>query len=429
MTAPDVVIIGAGQAGLSISRCLSRDGVEHVVLDQGRVAESWRSARWDAFCLVTPNWSIRLAGQDYDGDDPNGFLPRDELLALVERYAEKFGAPVRCGQEVERVIPRSAGGFEVRTRQGLQLFSRIVVVATGTHRLPRFPAVLPSAGQPDDASHLAAWSSGRVAHLHVAQYRNPTQLPTGGVLVVGSAQSGCQIADELNRAGREVVLSTGRTGRLPRRYRGRDIIEWQQRMGFLDRPASALEHPAHRFRADPHLSGHDGGRTLDLRSLNQAGIRLAGRLTTLNGELAQFDDQLPNNLSFADSFATRVVREIDEFILQERMDAPPACDTNSDVGFKGERFIPDSPRRLDLGAEGIASVVWATGFRHDFGWVRAPVFDDYGYPAQTAGRTAVPGLHFLGLNYVDQRKSGILYGVGEDAERLARIIRKDLGHG
>lgn len=406
----DVVVIGAGQAGLSISHCLSRSGIEHVVLERDAIGASWQSARWSSFCLVTPNWATRLAGRCYDGDEPDGFMGRDELLQWLRKYATDFAVPVQAPVTVTAVIPRSDGRYELPTLQGPTFVCRAVVVATATHAHPRIPAFSESL----DAS---------IAQVHASQYRDPQSLAPGGVMVVGSAQSGCQFADELLRAGRSVWLATGRTGRLPRRYRGKDIIAWQQTMGFLDRPASALEEPAHRFRPDPHLTGARGGETLDLRELSQKGAQLTGRLRAMAGRVARFDSDLDANLGFADDFAARVLGDVDAFISRESVKAPVADSANSDLGYQGHRFVPEYPSQLDLVATGITTVIWATGFRHDFTWIQAPVFDQFGYPIQSAGVTTSPGLHFLGLNYVERRGSGILYGVGEDAERLGAVIR------
>jgi putative flavoprotein involved in K+ transport len=409
----DVVVIGAGQAGLSISHCLSRSGIEHLVLEREAIGASWQFARWSSFCLVTPNWATRLAGRWYDGAEPDGFMPRDELVQWLRKYASDFAVPVQTPVTVTAVVPRRGGRYELHTAQGRTFVCRAVVVATATHAHPKIPAFANSL----DAS---------IAQVHASQYRDPQSLAPGGVMVVGSAQSGCQFADELLRAGRAVWLATGRTGRLPRRYRGRDIIAWQQAMGFLDRPASALEEPAHRFRPDPHLTGARGGETLDLLELSKRGAQLTGRLRTIAGCVAQFDSDLDANLGFADDFAARVLGDVDAFISRQAVKAPVADNANSDLGYQGDRFVPEYPSQLDLVAAGLGTVIWATGFHHDFTWVKAPVFDQFGYPIQSAGVTSSPGLHFLGLNYVERRGSGILYGVGEDAERLCEVIRANL---
>ena len=401
----DVAIVGAGQAGLSLSHCLRAAGIEHLLCERGDVAESWRAQRWNSFCLVTPNWTMRLAGRPYAGNDPHGFMGRDEIIERLCDYGA--GAPVHRGVTVTSVA-RHGGGWQLGTGDGQRLAARRVVIATATHSAPAMP---PLAHNRDD-----------VFTLHASDYRAPEALPAGAVLVVGSGQSGTQIAQELHAAGREVYLATSRVGRLPRRYRGRDAIEWQALMGFLDRHASALDSPAHRFRPDPHLSGRGGGRTLDLRRFAEAGITLTGRLARLRGPVAEFAQDLADNLGFADRFAGNFERAVDGYIRGASLRAAPAPQA------KGERTAPTGPARLQLGPGGVAVIVWATGFHFDFSWIDAPgVFDADGYPRQCAGLTAAPGLHFLGLNYVEHRRSGILYGAGVEATALTAVIAAGLG--
>ncbi len=413
MRSVDVAIVGAGHAGLSLSYCLTHQGIEHVILERGCIAQSWRSDRWDSFRLVTPNWSVRLAGRPYGGGDPHGFMSRAELVGLLEVYARSFAAPVESPIDVDSLSVRTDGRFELRSLQGVTYLARVAVVATATHRFPRVP---------DFADAVAA----DVEQVHASRYRQPGALADGAVLVVGSAQTGCQLSDELNRAGREVYLATGRTGRLPRRYRGRDIIAWQREMGFLDRCASALPSPAMRFRPDPHLTGQDGGRTLDLRALSKQGVTLTGRIKRISAGAVTFADDLESNLGAADDFAAKVLSDVDAYICNNALNTAVADEDNSDLGYLGERFVPSAPARLDLKQQGISTVLWATGFRHDFGWVDARVFDDFGYPVQRAGRTAITGLHFHGLNYIDRRASGILYGAEQDAEQMSGVISAEL---
>lgn len=425
----DVAIVGAGQAGLSLSFRLTELGIEHVVLERGAIAESWRSSRWDSFCLVTPNWTVRLAGEPYRDDEPDGFMGRDALVAYLARYAASFDAPVMTGVDVTEIRPalnapaRSSGGsrgggrassdprpWEVVTRSGPTYSAQSVVIATATHQRPRWPQQMfptPPAG---------------IQFLHASAYRSEAELPRGTVVVVGSGQSGTQLALELHEAGREVVLSTSRVGRLPRRYRGKDAIGWQADMGFLDRHARALETPAHRFNPDPHLSGRNGGETLDLRAFARRGISLAGRLTAIEAGHIGFGDELPQHLVFADQFARNFAQRVDSFIAEHGVDAPPpetVCP---------ETFSPQACSALGFSDASPVTVLWATGFEFDFSWIDAPdVFDAQGYPQQAKGRTVRQGLHFLGLNYVEHRRSGILYGAGRDAAELASVIARDLG--
>ena len=403
----DAVVVGAGQGGLAVSWFLTRLGIGHIVLERSSIASSWRERRWDSFWTVTPNWSIALPGAEYAGGDPDGFLTRDELVRHFERWAESFDAPVRCGVEVRRVR-RSGDGFEVETSGGA-CRARNVVVATGTYQTPHIPPV-------------AGRLPGRLKQIAADDYKRPDMLPPGGVMVVGAGQTGCQIAEELHEAGREVWLCVGRAGRLPRRWRGRDCIAWQRDMGYLDRTPDMLESPEARFRADPHLTGRNGGYTLSLHDFHRRGIRLLGRLTGCDGERASFDGGLHAGMRFADEFADRITGEFDRHIRERGIDAPPPTAEELAGGPPADGAMPDMLRELDLAAGGIGSVVWATGYRHDFSWIEAPVLDGAGYPVAPGGVSACPGLYFAGLNWMTWRKSGILWGVGEDARSVARHL-------
>ena len=405
----EVVIIGAGQGGLAVSHYLSGPGIEHVVLERSSIASSWRDHRWDSFCTVTPNWSMRLPGAEYAGDDPDGFLPRDELVRHFERWAESFDAPVRCGVEATGVRPVQ-DGFEVDTRNG-RYHARNVVVATSTYQNVRIPAV--SARLPP-----------RLAQLTSHDYKNPDMVPPGAVMVVGSGQTGAQIAEELHAAGRRVHLCVGRAGRLPRRYRGRDAVAWQRDMGYLDRTPDMLDNPADRFRGDPHLTGKDGGRTLSLHDFHRSGIRLLGRLVDCDGERGRFDGELHAQIRFADEFSDRIIEQFERHILKNQVDAPPPTAVELAGGPPPGGDLPDVVRELDLAESGINTVIWALGYRFDFSWIEAPVLDDAGYPMAPGGITACPGLYFMGLNWMTWRKSGIIYGVGDDGRSVAEDIAR-----
>ena len=399
-----VVIVGAGQAGLSLSYLLRQRNIDHVVLERGRIAESWRSQRWDSFCLVTPNWTVRLADAGYGGAEPDGFMGKAELVALIERYASAAALPVHTGINVTRAS-LSNDGWRVASADDKVWHATTLVVATATHQLPRFPDV------------KAQCES--VHHVHAADYRNPAQLSAGEVLVVGSGQSGVQIADELNRAGRQVTLATSRVGRVPRTYRGRDSIAWQAQMGFLDRHADALDSPEDRFRADPMLSGYDGGRTMDLRELAARGIQLAGRLESATSGRLHFTDELNENMRFADAFAERFEQAVDQLIVERELRVPHA--------LAGPALaLPSAINSVATGPGGIEVIVWATGFARDLSWLHAPVpFDRCGYPEQRNWHCGLPGLHFLGFNYLEHRRSGILYGAGVEARALADRLTHD----
>jgi putative flavoprotein involved in K+ transport len=393
----DTIVVGGGQAGLSVSWHLKRAGREHVVLDRGRIGDTWRR-RWDAFCLVTPNWCCRLPGFPYDGDEPNGFMLRDQIVDYVERFAKSFDPPYRSGVQVRQVGRSDQGGrFSLDTSEGI-LEADNVIISVGTHQHPNIPKW----------SHRLA---KEIVQLHTRDYRNPAQLPDGAVLVVGSGQSGCQVAEDLFGAGREVHLCVGSAGREQRRYRGRDALEWAELTGFMD--LTVDEHAkgrAIRFKPHPHLSGRDGGRTIDLRRMALDGVQLHGRLTDAEGTRVHFADDLAENLDAIDKACREDLAEVDEFIAKNGLDAP-----ESDPQTFIWQPTPE-PATLDLKRAGIGSVVYGTGFHPDFRWIDLPLFDDRGYPRYERGITEVPGFYFVGLHWMHTLGSGLFYGVGRDAE-------------
>jgi putative flavoprotein involved in K+ transport len=402
----EVAVIGAGQAGLAASRHLTEQGRDHVLLERaGQVGERWRTDRWDSLTLVSPNWSLRLPGFSYAGDDPDGFLSRAGVVDYLEDYAASFGPPVRFGTEVTSVTAQPAGtGFLVSTDAG-RIAADTVIVATGPYHSPALPAA---------AARLPAG----VRQLHSATYRNPGELPPGAVLVVGTGQSGAQIAEELYLSGREVFLSVGSSGRAPRRYRGRDIIWWLLTVGFFDETFEEAHEPKSREGGIPHLSGKDGGHSLNLHRFARDGVRLLGGVRGAAGGTLRLAGDLYKNLAKADGFAAFAAEAIDSFIAQTGLDAPP----DEDESPLRDGFATESVLELDLAAAGITSVVWATGYRYDFGPIRFDVFDQHGYPVQRQGVTAVPGLYFLGLQWMHTRKSATFWGVGEDAEHIVGHI-------
>jgi putative flavoprotein involved in K+ transport len=402
----DVIVVGAGQAGLALSHFLAADRRDHVVLERGNIGESWRSQRWDSFCMVTPNWTIRLPGMPYDGNDPDGFMPSAEFIARLERFAETFSAPLATGQDV-KTIRRENGAFTVQTSDRAWR-ARNVVVASGHYAAPRRPGA--ATALPSD-----------ICQIDAIDYRNPDQLPPGAVLVVGSGQTGCQIVEDLIRAGRRVFLCVGRSGRLPRRYRGRDCLYWQHQMGWLDRTPDMLDSPGDRFRGDPHLSGRDGGYTISLHRFAHDGVRLLGHLEGVDGHAVALAGDVAEKLAAADAYADWFFSTIDAFIAADGLSFPPPDPSNTDDG--GPRgAAPETPRSLSLKDEKIGTVIWATGFTFDFGWVDGVTCDPFGYPSQRRGATDVPGLYFLGLNWMYRRKSGIIYGSGDDAAYVAAHI-------
>ena len=401
----DTIVVGGGQAGLSVSWHLKQVGREHLVLDRGKIGDTWRQ-RWDSFCLVTPNWCCQLPGFPYDGDEPEGFMLRDQIVAYVERFATSFEPPFRGGVEVRRVGPSSDGGrFSLDTSEGV-LGADNVIIAVGTHQKPSVPAW---------GNKLA----DDIVRLHTHDYWNPAQLPDGAVLVVGSGQSGCQVVEDLLGTGREVHLCVGSAGRLPRRYRDRDIVQWLDASGFTEMPVD--EHPAGRairFKPNAHLSGRDGGRTIDLRRLALDGVRLHGRLMDAQGYQVRFADDLAENLDAIDKACRERLARIDEYIAKSGAEAPA-----SDLEPVDWRPAPE-PATLDLGQAGIGSVIYGTGFRFDFGWIDLPVFDERGYPRYERGVTEVPGLYFAGLHWLHTWGSGLFYQVGRDAEYVVDHLRR-----
>ncbi len=395
----DVVVVGAGQAGLAASRELNAAGVPHVVLERGRVAETWRN-RWDSFCLVTPNWSIRLP--DWEPvPDPDGFLPRDDLVAAFERYAAGLHAPVQEDTDVTTIAPLPGGGLRLETSRGA-LRARSVVLATGAYARPHRP---PAAdGLPD-----------YVLALDAADYRAPDQIPPGRVLVVGSGQTGCQLAEELHLAGRDVVLACGKSPWVHRRIAGRDIVWWLLESGFLDVTVEWLPSPLARLAANVQATGRDGGHDLTYRELHAMGVALAGRLDRVGNHTVTFAPDLAASIAWGDARHGDVMGFVRR-LAEERgiglEDATPP-----------EPFAPPAPEELDLRDTG--AVIFTCGYRPDqAAWVRAgDAFDALGFPRHRDGAsTAAAGLYFVGVHFMRTRKSALLCGVGEDAKLVAGAV-------
>jgi len=393
-------VIGGGQAGLATSHELAVAGVEHVVLERGRVGQSWR-ARWDSFCLVTPNWTIMLPGGAYEGDDPDGFLPRDRIAEHLETYAASFEAPVREGVEVTSLAVRPEGGFLLETSEG-DLRSGVVVVATGAYQRPHRPRGAETL--PPDLPQLDAET-----------YRNPRSLPEGDVLVIGSGQTGCQISEELRIAGREVFLSCGRAPWAPRRLGGHDIVWWALETGFLDQPVGSLPAPEARLWGNILATGRARGHDLHLRTLREAGVTLLGHFLGAEGRRARFAPDLGESVAWGDERYRQLMGLIQKTATERGLPMPEIAEP--------EPFDPSVPEELDLTRVG--AVVFAGGFRPDYGrWVHVPAaFDDLGFPIHVEGASsAAEGLYFVGVHFLRTRKSSLLSGVGEDAAIVARQI-------
>jgi putative flavoprotein involved in K+ transport len=404
----DTVVVGAGQAGLIMSYHLGRAGREHVVLDRRETLGGGWQDRWDAFQLVSPSWTTGLPGFPYDGPEPDEYLHRDGVIARMAGYATAIEAPVRLGTKVDRLTAdgSNAARFRLETSRGT-IRARDVIVATGAFHTPKIPPT---------ASAFAP----RIYQLHAHDYRNADQLPPGGVLLVGSGQTGCQLAEELQEVGRDVTLSVGHCGRAPRRYRGKDFFWWLRRIieqgPDLGTPLPAVDtlpDPRARFACNPHLSGHGGGHDTNLRKFAAGGIRLVGRFEGADGERARFAADLSANLQFADEFFDQRFRTLWEtFAERAGFDLPHDDRELFD-------FEPPEVAELDLASSSISTVLWTTGYAPDYGWLDLPVIGDFGLPRQVRGVSDVPGLTFLGLLWQHNQGSANLAGVAKDAEFLA----------
>lgn len=395
-----VIIIGGGQAGLAMSWSLTQKDIPHLILERHRLAWAWREQRWDNFCLVTPNWQCKLPGFPYDGNDPHGFMVKDEIIAYIERYARRFNPPLREGVNVSRVS-KQTGGFLIETSEGNYSAGQ-VVVAVGNYHRPRFP-------------DLAAQLPPHIMQVHSANYRSSQQLPDGEVLVVGSAQSGAQIAEDLHLAGRKVHLCVGSAPRVARFYRGRDVVDWLDDMGHYK--LTVDDHPLGedaRRKTNHYVTGRDGGRDIDLREFARQGMALYGRLLGYADGKLQTGDDLQRNLDAADATSQKIKDSIDAWIAQQGIDAP------EEARYQAV-WQPEQPSRaIDLSR--ISAVIWAVGFHTDFSWIDIPVFDDKGYPVHRRGVSTHNGLYFLGLPWLWTWGSGRFEGVGEDAVWIADAV-------
>ena len=405
----DVVIIGGGQAGLSVSYFLTEQGCKHVVLEKDQIGASWKK-RWDSFHMVTPNWMLQLPGFPYQGDNPEGFLTREETVNHLESYVKQFNPRVEhLAVTAVRMDPDNLG-YTVETKE-TTFHTKNVVVATGAYQMKKIPA------------EISDQIDKTVSQIHSSEYRNPNELRPGNVLVVGTGQSGCQIAKELNEAGRKVFLSVGSCGRLPRRYRGIDGTWWATKLGIYDRTVDQLGSPREKYACNPHVSGHNQGEDINLRQFAVDGITLLGRLDEAHGMTVNLRPDLSDNLAKADAFADRIMNGVDHYVTMNGMNLP---DDEKRIQYEALKTnkIP-TITELDLIEAGITTIIWATGYTPDFSWIKLPIFDDDGYPVHDRGITAYQGLYFIGLPWLHKAKSATLYGVGEDAEYISEDI---LGH-
>lgn len=402
----ETVIVGGGQAGLALSYFLTQERREHVILEKrDRPGSAWTAQRWDSFTLVTPNWTFCLPGGEYDGGDPHGFMPRSEIERRFKEYASRYDMPLRYGMEVTGVAQQD-GRYLVET-SGRSYRARNVVIASGLFQRPKVPAW---AGQvPAGIFQVAA-----------CDYRNPQQLPPGAVLVAGSGQSGCQIAEELNEAGHKVYLCLGSAGRIPRHYRGRDAVEWNMITGFFDRTQDMLPSLAARFASNPLVTGKNGGHSLNFHKFHRDGIVLLGRALSMQDGRLRLAPDVRECVVKADTFEREYIKKIDAAIQQHGFDDPP-----EQLPQLTDALSAPVIETLDFKAAGIAAVVWTGGFAFDYSLVKLPVVDSYGFPLTQRCVTQYPGLFFLGMPWLSAAKSGLLMGVGADAAYVAgRIVSR-----
>ncbi|GAA3681165.1 NAD(P)/FAD-dependent oxidoreductase [Arthrobacter ginkgonis] len=404
----EVVIVGAGQAGVAMSEHLSKAGVPHLVLERDRIAERWRSGRWDSLVANGPAWHDRFPGLEFSDVAPDAFASKEQVADYFEEYAEKFNAPIRCGVEVTSVRKNiGRPGFRVETSEGT-IDARYVVAATGPFQRPVIPALVP-----DQAG---------IRQIHSSSYRNPQQLPEGPVLVVGAGSSGVQIAEEIRKSGRQVYLAVGPHDRPPRAYRGRDFCWW---LGVLNKwEASAPPQGAEHVTIA--VSGANGGHTVDFRALAESGIRLVGRAESYRNGTLRFAPDLGGNIARGDANYLALLQEADAYIERNGLDLPEEPEAH--ILGPDPECVTNPLLELDLAGAGVASIVWATGFAVDYGWLQVDTFDPNGRPKHQRGVASEPGVYFLGLPWQSRRGSSFIWGVWHDAKYLADHIKIQRGY-
>jgi putative flavoprotein involved in K+ transport len=401
-----VIIVGGGQAGLAISYCLKQKSIDHVIFEKNQIGYAWQQKRWDTFCLVTPNWQCTLPGYPYQGNNPDGFMERDEIVAYIKDYAKSFDPPIKEGVEIFSVTKNNSQGlFEITSSIGNYTANQ-VVIATGSYHQAKIP-------------RIAEKFIDNILQLHSADYKNPESLPEGEVLVVGSGQSGCQIAEDLHLAGRKTHLCVGGAPRSPREYRGRDVVVWLEQLGYYDLSINEHADPESvRNKTNHYLTGRDGGHEIDLRQFALEGMQLYGSLKDVQGDNLEFKPNLRHNLDRADDVYESIKSTIDEYINRNNIDAP--IESPSQPVWQPETEVLE----LDYQKNNITAVVWCIGYNTNFSWVNVPVFDGKGYPSHDRGVTNVRGLYFLGLPWLYTWGSGRFSGIARDAEYLSDYIAK-----
>jgi putative flavoprotein involved in K+ transport len=407
----EVLVVGGGQAGVAMSEHLGDAGVPHLVLERHRIAERWRSERWDSLVANGPAWHDRFPGLKIDGVDPHGFAAKDQVADYFVAYAEKIGAPIRCGVDVTSVR-RNVGrpGFRVETTDGT-IDARFVVAATGPFQRPVIPPIFPDGAVP--------------VQMHSSGYRNPQQLPDGAVLVVGAGSSGVQIADELRQSGRRVYLSVGPHDRPPRQYRGQDFCWWLGVLGQWD----AETPPAGAEHVTIAVSGAHGGHTVDFRALAAQDVHLVGRTVSFDDDTLRFSADLAENIALGDANYLSLLNEADAYVERNGLDLPEEPDGR--VLGPVPDCVTNPILKLDLVDAGVTSIIWATGFATDYGWLQVDAFDDDGKPKHRRGVSSEPGVYFLGLPWLSRRGSSFIWGVWHDAKHVTDHIvtqRRYLAH-
>jgi putative flavoprotein involved in K+ transport len=400
----DVIVIGGGQAGLSVSWYLKKEQIDHVVLEKHYTGYAWQEERWDTFCLVTPNWQCRLPGFDYAGNDPYGFMVREEIVQYLKDFAASFHPPIINGVQVTKVSQAENGIFQLETSKGLFTASQIVF-ATGGYQIPIIP-------------RCAEKLPRSIVQIHSSSYKNPESMPPGAVLVVGTGQSGSQIAEDLHLAGRQTYLCVGNAPRVARFYRGRDVVEWLDLMGYYDMPVS--EHPLRegvRDKTNHYVTGRDGGHEIDLRMMAMQGMELFGVLQDIDGDEILCAEDLEKNLDSADATSENIKQRIDAFIAKNDFDAPV------ESGYVPVWRPPHERPVFNYREANIQSVIWCIGFRTDYSWIDLPLFNGRGSPKHVRGVSNIPGVYFAGLPWLHTWGSGRFSGIARDAAFLAENIR------